>query len=81
MSKPTLNDLRAFMAIAEHRSFRQAADLLGITRSTLSHAMRGLEDSLGSRLLHRTTRSVSLSHERGQVHFRRALEAGTDDVL
>ncbi|MFM0335374.1 LysR family transcriptional regulator [Paraburkholderia fungorum] len=61
MSKPTLNDLRAFMAVAEHRSFRRAADLLGITRSTLSHAMRGLEDSLGTRLLHRTTRSVSLT--------------------
>ncbi|WP_158907018.1 LysR family transcriptional regulator [Burkholderia sp. L27(2015)] len=61
MSKPTLTDLRAFMAVAEHRSFRRAADLLGITRSTLSHAVRGLEDSLGARLLHRTTRSVSLT--------------------
>jgi DNA-binding transcriptional LysR family regulator len=61
MSKPTLTDLKAFMAVAEHRSFRRAADLLGITRSTLSHAVRGLEDSLGARLLHRTTRSVSLT--------------------
>jgi DNA-binding transcriptional LysR family regulator len=61
MSKPTLTDLRAFMAVAEHRSFRRAADLLGITRSTLSHAVRGLEDGLGARLLHRTTRSVSLT--------------------
>ncbi|MGF6241666.1 MULTISPECIES: LysR family transcriptional regulator [Paraburkholderia] len=61
MNKPTLTDLRAFMAVAEHRSFRQAADLLGITRSTLSHAIRGLEDSVGARLLHRTTRSVSLT--------------------
>ena len=49
------------MAVAEHRSFRRAADLLGITRSTLSHAVRGLEDSVGARLLHRTTRSVSLT--------------------
>lgn len=61
MNKPTLSDLRAFMAVAEHRSFRRAADLLGITRSTLSHAVRGLEDSVGARLLHRTTRSVSLT--------------------
>jgi DNA-binding transcriptional LysR family regulator len=61
MNKPTLSDLRAFLAVAEHRSFRRAADLLGITRSTLSHAVRGLEDSVGARLLHRTTRSVSLT--------------------
>jgi DNA-binding transcriptional LysR family regulator len=61
MSKPTLTDLRAFMAVAEHRSFRRAADLLGLTRSSLSHAVRGLEDSLGARLLNRTTRSVSLT--------------------
>ncbi len=49
------------MAVAEHRSFRRAADLLGITRSSLSHTVRGLEDRLSVRLLHRTTRSVSLS--------------------
>ncbi|MBW0448459.1 LysR family transcriptional regulator [bacterium M00.F.Ca.ET.228.01.1.1] len=70
MSKPTLDDLRAFMAVAEHRSFRRAADLLGVTRSTLSHAMRGLEDNLGTRLLHRTTRSVSLT-EAGESLLRR----------
>lgn len=61
MGKPTLATLRAFMAVAEHRSFRRAADLLGITRSSLSHAIRGLEDDVGVRLLHRTTRSVSLT--------------------
>uniref|UniRef100_E1TEL6 Transcriptional regulator, LysR family n=1 Tax=Burkholderia sp. (strain CCGE1003) TaxID=640512 RepID=E1TEL6_BURSG len=70
MSKPTLDDLRAFMAVAEHRSFRRAADLLGVTRSTLSHAMRGLEDNLSTRLLHRTTRSVSLT-EAGESLLRR----------
>lgn len=61
MSKPTLAELRAFMAVAEHLNFRRAADLLGITRSSLSHIIRGLEDRLGARLLHRTTRSVSLT--------------------
>ncbi len=70
MSKPTLTDLRAFSAVAEHRSFRRAADLLGVTRSTLSHAVRGLEDDLGTRLLHRTTRSVSLT-EAGERLLRR----------
>jgi len=61
MSKPTLAELRSFMAVAEHRSFRRAADLLGVTRSALSHTVRGLEDRLSARLLHRTTRSVSLT--------------------
>lgn len=58
---PTLSDLKAFMAVAEQRSFRRAADLSGVTRSTLSHAIRALEARLGVRLLHRTTRSVSLT--------------------
>ena len=70
MKKPTLADLRAFMAVAEHRSFRRAADLLGMTRSSLSHAIRGLEDDLGTRLLQRTTRSVSLT-EAGERLLRR----------
>lgn len=61
MSTPKLTDLKAFLAVAEHRSFRRAADLLGLTRSALSHTIRGLEDALGASLLHRTTRSVSLT--------------------
>ncbi|MBK3735278.1 LysR family transcriptional regulator [Azospirillum brasilense] len=59
MTRPSLNDLNAFVAVATHRSFRRAADELGTAPSTLSHAMRGLEDRLGVRLLNRTTRSVS----------------------
>lgn len=56
-----LADLQAFIAVADHRSFRLAAMQLGVTPSALSHAMRQLEDRLGIRLLHRTTRSVSLT--------------------
>lgn len=67
---PTLSDLKAFIAVAEQRSFRRAADLSGVTRSTLSHAIRGLEERLGIRLLHRTTRSVSLT-EAGEQLLRR----------
>ena len=59
MMRPSLNDLTAFVAVATHRSFRRAADELGTAPSTVSHAMRGLEDRLGVRLLNRTTRSVS----------------------
>lgn len=59
MMRPSLNDLTAFVAVATHRSFRRAADELGTAPSTLSHAMRSLEDRLSVRLLNRTTRSVS----------------------
>jgi len=59
MARPSLNDLTAFMAVATHRSFRRAADELGAAPSTLSHAIRALEDRMGVRLLNRTTRSVS----------------------
>src|ERR1700679_1056618 len=61
MQRSSLADLTAFIAVADHRSFRVAASRLGVTPSALSHSMRQLEERLGSRLLHRTTRSVSLT--------------------
>lgn len=67
---PTLKDLNAFLVIAEHLSFRRAAELLGVTRSSLSHTIRGLESKLASRLLHRTTRSVSLTQAGEQFRAR-----------
>jgi DNA-binding transcriptional LysR family regulator len=52
-------ELRAFAAVAQERSFRKAATRLGITPSALSHVIRALEERLGAKLLHRTTRSVA----------------------
>ena len=63
--RPPLDELVALATIATHRSFRSAADRLGLSASTLSHAMRALEQRFGVRLLHRTTRSVSTT-EAGQ---------------
>lgn len=53
--------LRAFAAVAEQQSFSRAAEQLGVSSSALSQLIRGLEERLGIRLLHRTTRSVSLT--------------------
>jgi DNA-binding transcriptional LysR family regulator len=61
MLRRSLDDLAAFIAVADHRSFRVAASRLEVTPSALSHAMRQLEERLGVRLLHRTTRSVSVT--------------------
>lgn len=67
MADPTLSDLKAFAAVARHRSFQRAADSLGVSRSSLSHALRGLEQRLGVRLLHRTTRSVATTESGEQL--------------
>lgn len=53
--------LRGFVAVAQLLSFSRAAEALGVSPSALSQLVRGLEDRLGTRLLNRTTRSVSLT--------------------
>ncbi|EJL57168.1 transcriptional regulator [Rhizobium sp. CF122] len=59
MTRQSINDLIAFLAVARERSFTKAAAKLGVSQSALSHTIRGLETRLGLRLLTRTTRSVS----------------------
>jgi len=59
MSRQSVNDLLAFLAVARDRSFTRAAAKLGVSQSALSHTIRGLEERLGVRLLSRTTRSVA----------------------
>ncbi|MGB9096711.1 LysR family transcriptional regulator [Erwinia sp.] len=66
-SKPDLTALNAFVLVATRRSFRQAADELGLSPSTLSHMLRALEEKMAVRLLHRTTRSVSTTEAGEQL--------------
>src|SRR5258707_5982376 len=61
MNRGDLADLTAFVAVADHLSFRRGASRLGVTPSALSHSMRQLEERVGMRLLNRTTRSVSVT--------------------
>lgn len=61
MHRGDLADLTAFVAVADELNFRAAAARIGVSPSALSHAMRQLEERLGVRLLHRTTRSVALT--------------------
>ena len=59
MPRGRYDDVLAFLAVARERSFTKAAAQLGVSPSALSHALRGLEERIGLRLLMRTTRSVA----------------------
>lgn len=69
-----LSELSAFVAVVETRSFTAAAQRLGITKSLTSKQVTKLEDRLGVRLLHRTTRKLSLT-EAGERLYERAARA------
>lgn len=53
--------LSEFLAVAKYRSFRKAANDLGVTPGAVSQAVQGLESRLRQPLFHRTTRSVALT--------------------
>ena len=59
MGQTRFDDMAAFLAVADERSFTRAAAKLGMSPSALSHLVKGLESKLGLRLLARTTRSVA----------------------
>ncbi|MGW7239919.1 LysR substrate-binding domain-containing protein [Streptomyces sp. NPDC054804] len=74
--QPSLAQLRAFAAVAEHLHFRDAAAAIGMSQPALSGAVSALEETLGVTLLERTTRKVLLSPagERLAVRARAVLE-------
>ena len=67
MVRNELGVLAAFLTVAEERSFTKAGKRLGVSPSALSHALRGLEERLGLRLLARTTRSVAPTEAGAQL--------------
>lgn len=85
MTQPAYQDLAAFLVVAQQASFTRAAAQLGVTPSALSHAIRGLEERIGIRLLNRTTRSVTTTEagqrlcEQLEPHFR-DIQSALDQV-
>ncbi|WP_414832674.1 LysR family transcriptional regulator [Afifella sp. YEN Y35] len=78
---PSLDSIRIFIRVAEMGSFTRAADSLGIQKGRASTAVRKLEEALGVRLLHRTTRSVQLTEDGRAFHARaRDVLADVDDL-
>src|SRR3954466_2551250 len=56
-------DVQLFVAVAQHKSFVEASRRSGVPTSTVSRAVVRLEDALGTRLLHRTSRKVVSTQE------------------
>jgi DNA-binding transcriptional LysR family regulator len=67
-----LNLLGLFVAVAETGSFSKAARKLGLPKSSVSRGVASLEASVGTQLLHRTTRQVSLSTAGASLYERTA---------
>ncbi len=76
--KENLNDLRAFLVVAQAGSFTKAAQQIGVSQSALSHSIRAMEKRLKVKLLLRTTRSVSTT-EAGERLFQK-LSPLFDDI-
>lgn len=60
---PDFRQVKAFVAVAEHRSFTLAAREIHLTQSAVSHSIRSLEEQLNCRLLDRSRRQVQLTPE------------------
>lgn len=68
-----LSVMQAFRRIVERGSFARAADDLGVSPALLSREVKLLEDSLGTTLLSRTTRSMSLT-DAGRLYYDEAAD-------
>lgn len=75
---PSLNQLKAFEATARHLSFSKAAEELSVTHAAISHQVKGLEEFLQTRLFHRLTRSIRMTHD--AVAFYEAAKNALDTI-
>jgi len=66
-----IHAMQLFIRVAELESFSRAADTLGLPKGSVSRQVQALENLLGIRLLHRTTRRVQLTQD-GMVYYERA---------
>ena len=61
MTTMNTDQLESFIQVAENLNFARAAEILNITQSAVSRQIHSLEEELGTKLLHRTTRTVTLT--------------------
>jgi DNA-binding transcriptional LysR family regulator len=70
---PTIRQMQSFAALAEHRSFSRAAEICNVSQSSLSAAIRALEDAVEAQLVDRSGRVVTLT-EAGEAVLELAAE-------
>lgn len=73
-----LSDIAVFVQVIENGSFTAAAEQLQLSKSVISKYVTRLEEQLGVRLLHRTTRRLSLT-EAGQILYQRS-QRGLEEI-
>jgi DNA-binding transcriptional LysR family regulator len=74
MMDDRLSGIAAFVQAVEAGSFAQAAERMRLTRSAVGKSIARLENRLGVRLFHRTTRTLSLTED-GQAYYERCVRA------
>ena len=76
-----IHAMQLFVRVAELESFSRAAETLTLPKGSVSRQIQALENRLGTQLLHRTTRRVSLTQD-GMVYYERAkdLLANLDEL-
>ena len=72
-----IHAMQLFVRVAELESFSRAAESLTLPKGSVSRQIQALENRLGTQLLHRTTRRVSLTQD-GMVYYERAKDLLTN---